>query len=249
MPNTNPDNPAADPVSAAGAGESNSDQSFTPAELGALSHLYRGEMYRSKIWRTRLDTTTNWAVGVTGITLSVTLGDADHSPVVILIVGILVLIFLLFEARRYRYFDIWRTRVRVLEVCLFGPILRGNNSQVPDNWKEILANDYEHLRFHISYVEALGRRLRRNYLWIFVVLGFAYIVKLAIHPTDVGSVHEFFSRAAIGPMPGPVVFGIVSLSYCFLFGFALFTIGRREAHGRVDEHHGGRADGISAIRF
>ncbi|MDX1654507.1 MAG: DUF2270 domain-containing protein, partial [Candidatus Competibacteraceae bacterium] len=38
------------------------DPVFDSAEMGALAHLYRGEMYRSKIWRTRLDTTTNWAV-------------------------------------------------------------------------------------------------------------------------------------------------------------------------------------------
>src|SRR6516164_3699926 len=35
---------------------------FTAAEVGALAHLYRGEPYRSTVWRTRLDATTNWAV-------------------------------------------------------------------------------------------------------------------------------------------------------------------------------------------
>ena len=29
---------------------------FTTAEIGALAHLYRGEVYRSTSWRTRLDT-------------------------------------------------------------------------------------------------------------------------------------------------------------------------------------------------
>jgi uncharacterized membrane protein len=43
----------------------------TPA-IGALAHLYRGEIYRSTIWRTRLDNTTNWAVVILGIALSVT---------------------------------------------------------------------------------------------------------------------------------------------------------------------------------
>ena len=44
---------------------------FSAAEIGAIAHLYRGEMYRSKIWWTRLDATTNWAVVTTGIALSV----------------------------------------------------------------------------------------------------------------------------------------------------------------------------------
>ncbi len=36
---------------------------FEAADIGALAHLYRGELYRSTVWRTRLDATTNWAVG------------------------------------------------------------------------------------------------------------------------------------------------------------------------------------------
>ena len=38
-------------------GEFSSDTAapgFGPAELGALAHLYRGEVYRSTVWRTRL---------------------------------------------------------------------------------------------------------------------------------------------------------------------------------------------------
>jgi uncharacterized membrane protein len=45
---------------------------FSAAEIGALAHLYRGEIYRSTVWRTRLDSTTNWAVVTTGIALSAT---------------------------------------------------------------------------------------------------------------------------------------------------------------------------------
>src|SRR5262245_37214895 len=37
-------------------------QKLQPAEFNtALVHFYRGEVQRSNVWRTRLDTTTNWA--------------------------------------------------------------------------------------------------------------------------------------------------------------------------------------------
>ena len=49
------------------------------AEIGAIAHLYRGEIYRSTVWRTRLDSTTNWAVVTTGIALSATFSSADAS--------------------------------------------------------------------------------------------------------------------------------------------------------------------------
>src|SRR6266436_9187103 len=49
---------------------------FSAAEIGALAHLYRGEVYRSTAWRTRLDSTTNWAVVTTGIALSTSFSSA-----------------------------------------------------------------------------------------------------------------------------------------------------------------------------
>jgi uncharacterized membrane protein len=81
---------------------------FSAAEIGALAHLYRGEVYRSTVWRTRLDSSTNWAVVTTGIALSATFSSAEASPLPLVLVGLLVSVFLLFEARRYRYFNVWR---------------------------------------------------------------------------------------------------------------------------------------------
>ena len=69
-------------------------------------------MYRSTIWRTRLDNTTNWAVVTTGIALSVTFSNRDASPLPLVFAGILSIVFLVFERRRYRYFNVWRARAR-----------------------------------------------------------------------------------------------------------------------------------------
>ena len=81
---------------------------FSTADITALSHLYRGELYRSTVWRTRLDTTTNWAVLTTGIALSLTFSSESASPLPLVLVGLLVTTFLSIEARRYRFFDFWR---------------------------------------------------------------------------------------------------------------------------------------------
>ena len=78
---------------------------FSAAEIGALAHLYRGEVYRSTVWRTRLDSTTNWAVVTTGIALSVTYSSAEASPLPMVLVGLLVSVFLLYEARRLSVFQ------------------------------------------------------------------------------------------------------------------------------------------------
>ena len=75
------------------------DPPFNGAELTMLAHLYRGEMYRSKVWRTRLDATTNWAVATTGIALSVAFSNAENSPLPLVLVALLDLVFLAIEAR------------------------------------------------------------------------------------------------------------------------------------------------------
>lgn len=175
---------------------------FSPADVGAIAHLYRGEMYQSKIWRGRLDATTNWAVVVTGIALSATFAHPDASPVPMLLGSWLVVAFLAFEARRYLYYDVFRVRVRVMEINFYGPLLRGQGVRIDNGWNELLANDYRTLRFHIGYMEALGRRIRRNYGWLFGTQLVCYVGKLIVHPTPLHSFDALWERAAIGPIPG-----------------------------------------------
>ncbi|EAU43673.1 DUF2270 domain-containing protein, partial [Salipiger bermudensis] len=78
---------------------------LSSAEIGALAHLYRSEVYRCSVWRTRLDTTTNWAVVTLGVALSISYASPDASPLPLVLIGILNLFFLTLEARRYRYCD------------------------------------------------------------------------------------------------------------------------------------------------
>jgi uncharacterized membrane protein len=205
---------------------------FGPAEIGALAHLYRGEMYQSKVWRNRLDTTTtNWAVVITGIALSVTFSNAAASPIPILLVSWVVVVFLLFEARRYLYYDLFRVRVRVMEINFYGPILRGQGMRTDKHWNDLLAEDYEDLKFHISLMEALGRRIRRTYGWIFAVLLACYLAKIFVHPTPLTLLDELWARAAIGPIPGEVALGVGLLFHGTWIAVALLTLGSQKAIG------------------
>jgi len=178
---------------------------FDAAEIGALSHLWRGEVYRSTVWRVRFDTTTNWAVVTTGIAFSASFSAANASPLPLALVGLLVVFFLLIEARRYRYFNIWRLRARALETNFFVPMLRGDTTLSEASWMQRIAQDYRDPRHRITYMSAVGRRVRRNYGWIFAIQALAYYGKLAIHPTAMTSVADLWQRAAIGPIPGQFV--------------------------------------------
>ena len=204
---------------------------YGTAEIGALAHLYRGEMFQSKIWRGRIDVTTNWAVVVVGIALSVTFSSAEASPLPVLLSSWVVVTFLVFEARRYLYYDLFRIRVRVMEINLYGPLLRGEGLRTDNGWNELLADDYRHLRFHISYWEALGRRLRRNYLWLFAILYACYIGKIIVHPTALESLDVLWQRAAIGPVPGKFALAFGIMFHLFWVVIAVATLRRQKAVG------------------
>lgn len=178
---------------------------FDGPELGAVAHLYRGEVYRSTIWRSRLDNTTNWAVLTTGVALSIAFATPQASALPLILVGLLVGAFLAFEARRYRYFNVWRARCRLMETDIYAPLLRGEGVTLDGKWNTLLSNDYLRPHFHISYSRALGRRLRKNYAYILTVQAVAYAGKLAVHPTALGSWVELLERASVGPVPGLVI--------------------------------------------
>ncbi len=209
---------------------------LSPAEFNtAMVHFYRGEVQRSNTWRNRLDTTTNWAVITAGATLSFAFSSAANPHFVIPINSVLVAFFLFMEARRYRYYEIWASRVRVMETGYFAPLLTG--SATDGEWAHHLAEDLHTPQFTISEWEAVGRRLRRNYLWIFALLAASWNLKVYLHPIPAHDFDEFLRRAAIGFIPGEfmVAFGIVFNVAVLVFAFG--TLRLRQATGEVLPHH------------
>ncbi len=205
-----------------------STDEFSSAEIGALAHLYRGEIYRSTVWRTRLDTTTNWAVVTLGVALSITFSSPEASPMPLLLVGILIILFLSLEARRYRYFSVWRSRARWLERHFYVPMLIDGDLHTEEAWHLVLAEDYGNPKHCVSYPIAIARRVRSNYLWILLIQFTAYLSKLMVHPVPADNVAEFVQRADIGPLPGELVLMIGAVYTVCWISLAVW-IGRRDA--------------------
>lgn len=199
------------------------DRELSSAEIGALAHLYRGEVYRSTLWRTRLDTTTNWSVVTLGIALSIAFATPSASPLPLILVGILIFFFLMLEARRYRYFNVWRARCRWMEVHFYAPMLDDGDLHLEENWQQKLAEDYRRPRYHVSTFVAVGRRIRRNYLWILWIQAGAYVGKLVVHPDPLSGLDQFRERAAVGPIDGIIVLGL-GAAYCLAWsGIAIWS--------------------------
>jgi uncharacterized membrane protein len=201
----------------------------------AMVHFYRGEITRSNVWRTRLDSTTNWAVVTTGAVLTFAFSSVSNPPVVILISFLLVGLFWLIESRRYRYYELWALRVRLMETDFFAAMLTPPFAPHQE-WAVGLADSLLTPAFPISYLEALGRRLRRNYIWLFLILGLAWVIKLMLHPEPANSLAQFLNHAAIGPIPGNgVALGITGF-FIFLFTVAVFTASLQNSAGEVLPH-------------
>ena len=211
---------------------------MSPAEFNtAMIHFYRGEVQRSNTWRNRLDTTTNWAVLTAGATLSFVFSSQSNPHFVIPINSILVAIFLLMEARRYRYYEIWSSRVRIIETGYFAQLLAPESVPPDESWAEHLAADLITPHFTITEWEAVGRRLRRNYLWIFALLALSWNLKVYLHPLPARDFNAFIERATVGIVPGWAVFVVGVIFNVAIAIFAIGTVRLREATGEVLPQH------------
>jgi uncharacterized membrane protein len=196
--------------------------------LSLMGHVYRGELGRTTSWRTRIDRTTNWAVVLTATLLTWTF-SADSRPHYVLLAGIvMVIVFLGIEARRYRTYDVWRSRVRLLEENVFANALQPAGVE-QSNWRELLSSDLREPTVKTPAIEAISRRLRRVYFPLLSVLGGAWVIRLTVFaPTSTG----FIRTAAIGGIPGTIVLSTVGLVY----GVALlltFWPWERQAKGEL----------------
>jgi uncharacterized membrane protein len=198
----------------------------------AMAHLYRGEIGRATAWRSRLDVTTNWSLAATGAAVTFAFGQSNAHHSVILLDFLLVTLFLFIEARGYRFFELWSYRVRLLETHYYGAMLSSTVQPAPD-WKDRLAQSLMQPRFSVSIWEALGRRLRRTYAWIYIVLELAWVAKLLLTMGTNISASAFVRQAHMGAIPGWAVLLLVLLFNVVLLGVSVYSLRLHEATGEV----------------
>ena len=143
-----------------------------------ISHFHRAEIGRMAGWRDRIDRTTNWAITVVAAMLSLSLSTSSAHHGVLIFAMLLILLLLWIEARRYRFFDVYRTRVRQLERHYFAQLFSPREEHSA-NWLAILAESLRTPKFLISHWTAFARRLRRNYLFMFLILLLAWVLKIS----------------------------------------------------------------------
>jgi uncharacterized membrane protein len=194
--------------------------------VAAVIHYYRGELSRMISWRDRLDRTTNWAIGAVAAMLSISLSSADSHHTVLLLAMLIVYILLVIEARRYRFFHVYRCRVRLLErnyfAQMFAPL---PNQSTP--WLNAIGEDLRVPKFTVTLRQAMSRRLRRNYGWIFSILLLAWVIKATSHIAEPDAARlidwpsDIVQQVAIGSVRGELVVAAVVALYVWLIFLVL----------------------------
>jgi len=106
----------------------------------------------------------------------------------------------------------------MVEENFFLPILTRQLVSPVQNWAERIARDLDHPKFKTTFFEAIGFRLYRNYLWIYMILLLGWVLKLFIHPTEARSFGTLYERMALGPIPSWLV-----LAFCLMLCAAILA--------------------------
>lgn len=194
----------------------------SPAFVATLTHFYRGELGRIMEWRRRFDATANWAIIGTGSLFAFAVRNPDMLNESMLINLSVLGFFAFLEARRYRFYDAFRARVRMLEVHFIAPALIGGDRRpLEGTWRSHLVEDLITPSFKCSFAFALGRRFRHIYgaLHVFVLIGWGALVSF-----EAQSFSDWIARFGIGSLRGWIVVALVLL-YVATLAYAIVHSG------------------------
>jgi uncharacterized membrane protein len=156
-----------------------------------------------------MDTTTNWAISAAGGLVTISLSNEGVPHATLLVALPFLLFFLAMEARRFRYYEMSRVRTRFLEQSYFADVLKASDDVL---WLAPFLASLKDPRPSADLLAAVGWRLRRNYLAIFLAILTGWLIKLQLLGGPQGDPGVLIERAAIGPVPG---LGVALAVLCF----------------------------------
>jgi uncharacterized membrane protein len=206
-----------------------------------MAHFYRGEMNRLTIWRTRMDVTSNWAIISTVGLLPFSFRN-PHADAIFIVILAALWFLLTVESRRYRFYDVWRWRVRILEAHFITPVVAGRQSALRGPWREDLATDLLYPTFKIKMREAMGRRLLRNYIYLFglvLILSLAHV--FGISPATSSWSQLTREQLAASVAENQLLLWVIVIAYLPLVALGVFGWRRRKVAVELHDQSGRRA--------
>jgi uncharacterized membrane protein len=207
---------------------------YDPGYVNAMSHFYRGELGRIMVWRQRLDITTNWAITSSTAIITIAFSNRDVPHIIFFFNLAIVWVMLWIEARRYRFYDAFRARVRMLEAHFLVPMVMENRQMLQGEWKKLVCEDLILPSFKISKLEAIGRRLKRNYVFIFILILLAWVTKIFLHaPMAMDNVPGFYRALRVGHIPSWLVAFVFIATFASVIGITIYV--SKKSSGEISE--------------
>lgn len=198
-----------------------------------LVHMYRGEVQRSYHWRSRLDTTTNWAILLLSALITWTYSDPANPHELLLFSIVFIALLLGIESRRFMYFNLWHSRVRALERDYISRSINPKEKVTSRRWMANLADDLKTPHFKITYWEAVSHRLRHVYVWLFSISILLWLGKLIMHPVHTDKFYVVVQRAQFFGIPGKIIFAIL-IAFFIVNLVIAFTVPKIYREGNWD---------------
>lgn len=207
---------------------------YDPGYVNAMSHFYRGELGRIMVWRQRLDITTNWAITSSTAIITIAFANREVPHIIFFFNLAIVWVMLWIESRRYRFYDAFRARVRMLEAHFLVPMVMENRQMLQGEWKKLVCEDLILPSFKISKLEAIGRRLKRNYVFIFILIMVAWVTKIFLHASEpITSGQALYHALRVGHVPSWLVAGTFIGTFAFVIGITIYV--SKKSSGEITE--------------
>ena len=207
---------------------------YDPGYVNAMSHFYRGELGRIMVWRQRLDITTNWAITSSTAIITIAFSNRDVPHIIFFFNLAIVWVMLWIESRRYRFYDAFRARVRMLEAHFLVPMVMENRQMLQGEWKKLVCEDLILPSFKISKLEAIGRRLKRNYVFIFILIMVAWVTKIFLHASEpITSSRALYHALRVGHIPSWLVAGTFIGTFACVISITIY-VGKKSS-GEITE--------------
>ena len=196
---------------------------YDPGYVNAMSHFYRGEMGRIMVWRQRLDMTTNWAITSSTAIITIAFSTRQVPHIIFFFNLAIVWVLLWIEARRYRFYDAFRARVRMLEAHFLVPMVMENRQLLQGEWKKLVCEDLILPCFKIS-----------NYMFIFILILMAWLTKIFLHASaPINDFFSFYQALRIGHIPAWLVALIFSGTFISVIGITIYV--SKRSSGEISE--------------
>ena len=101
-------------------------------------------------------------------------------------------------------------------------------------WKKLVCEDLILPCFKITKLEAVGRRLKRNYAFIFILIMVAWITKIFLHADhSMDSILDFYRALRVGHIPSWLVAFIFVATLVSVIGITIYV--SKKTSGEISE--------------